>query len=154
PEAKASGGQVIGSTATARRVRGAGSVSPVNTCHQRNALSAHTDNELSPSLVDSSTLLPPGGTSPNARSSTMFPIVLGAAKSYSPPATRAEPIGSRRASSSNRLRPGTASRTSSTGTPGRRRYGWMPKPNGQGWSDRFGAECSPRNPSGPMDQVV
>ena len=43
PEWKASGGQVIGSTATERRVRGAGSGSPVNTCHQRNAASAQTE---------------------------------------------------------------------------------------------------------------
>ncbi len=37
PDRNASGGQVIGSTATERRRRSPGSVSPVNTCHQPNA---------------------------------------------------------------------------------------------------------------------
>src|SRR5690606_8890981 len=120
PERNASGGQVIGSTATDRRYRCGGSESPVNTCHQPNDRSAQirtpdpsgpvTDTEEPPSAS--------GTSDPNAVSSTSSPIRRAVLKSHSVPSILAAPIGSSRPSVSSRDRAGTRNRSSATGTPG------------------------------------
>src|SRR2546423_13339166 len=153
PDRYASGGQVIGSTASARRRRGSASGSPVNTCHQWNASSAQTVTVGVPSTVDSRTAEPPD-TGPNPVSRTVAPTRLPVRKPSFVPATGPAPIGSFRPSTTSSRSPRTVSTTSSTATPGRRTYGCAPSPNGAGVPDRLVAVCLARNPSGPTDQVV
>src|SRR5437763_107714 len=121
PDRQASGGQVIGSTARARRPRGGPSGSPVNTCHQPNAPSAQTDTRRDPSGADSVTAGPsPDPPSPNVVSRLAAPIRRPPRKSHSVPVTIGAASGSLRPSTTSRRSAGIVSTTSSRPTPGGR----------------------------------